>query len=162
MRVLTTAYMMATERRALDALQEMGADVRVSYATAQTRLHAKACLFHRATGFSTRYVGSSNLSAMLDGLEWNVRLSAVDNAAILEKLASAFEQYWSDTAVFRPYVPAKLDEAVQRAQRKALAPYLQFEIEPKQHQKEILGHTRARARHPWLPRARRAHHDDPA
>ena len=41
--------MMATERRALDALQEMGADVRVPYDTAQTRLHAKAWLFHRAT-----------------------------------------------------------------------------------------------------------------
>ena len=139
-RVLTTAYMMATERRALDALQEMGADVRVSYDTAQTRLHAKAWLFHRATGFSTGYVGSSNLSAaaMLDGLEWNVRLSAVDNGKILETFASTFEQYWLDTAAFRRYVPAEFDEAVQRAQRKALAPYLQFEIEPKQHQKEIL------------------------
>ena len=153
LRVLTTAYMMATERRALDALVDMGADVRVSYDTTQTRLHAKAWLFHRATEFSTAYVGSSNLSAaaMLDGLEWNVRLSATDNEAILEKFASAFEQYWRDSTNFRPYVPAEFDAAVQRAQRSALAPYLFLELEPRQHQKEILedlaaerarGHTR--------------------
>lgn len=140
LRVLTTAYMMATERRALDALVEMGADVRVSYDTTQTRLHAKAWLFHRATEFSTAYVGSSNLSAaaMLDGLEWNVRLSATDNEGILEKFASAFEQYWRDTTNFRPYVPEDFDKAVQRGLHKTLAPYLFLEVEPRQHQKEIL------------------------
>lgn len=153
LRVLTTAYMLATERRALDALVEMGADVRVSYDTAQTRLYAKAWLFHRSTEFSTGYIGSSNLSAaaMLDGLEWNVRLSETDNGAILEKFEAAFEQYWRDTTNFRPYIPAEFDEAVQRGQRAALAPYLFFDLEPKQHQKEILedlaaerarGHTR--------------------
>lgn len=140
LRVLTTAYMMATERRALDALVEMGADVRVSYDTARTRLHAKAWLFHRSTGFSTGCVGSSNLSsaAMLDGLEWNVRLSAVDNGAILEKFASTFEQYWEDESVFRPYDPAEFDEAVQRGRRSALAPYLFFDIGPRPHQRETL------------------------
>src|SRR5262249_35248379 len=46
-RVLTTVYMSATDRRALDALSEMGAQVRVSYDTSRTRLHAKAWLFRR-------------------------------------------------------------------------------------------------------------------
>ena len=148
-RVLTTAYMMATERRALDALVEMGADVRVSYDTARTRLHAKAWLFHRATGFSTGCVGSSNLSAaaMLDGLEWNVRLSAVDNGSILEKFASTFEQYWEDESVFRPYDPAEFDEAVTRGQRSLLAPYLFFDIGPRPHQKEILEELAAERAH---------------
>jgi len=77
LRILTTAYMGATERRALDALHEMGATIKVSYDTERSRLHAKAWLFRRESGFSTACIGSSNLShaAMLDGLEWNVRLS---------------------------------------------------------------------------------------
>ena len=71
MRVLTTTYTGSTERRALDFLVERGAQVKVSYDTQMTRLHAKAWLFHRDTGFSTAYIGSSNLTgaAMVDGRE---------------------------------------------------------------------------------------------
>ncbi len=139
LRVLTTAYMMATDRRALDALVELGAVVRVSYDTARTRLHAKAWLFHRDSGFSTACVGSSNLSAsaMLDGLEWNVRLSAVDNGAILDKFASTFEQYWADP-IFRAYDPDEFDAAVQRGRRFVLAPYLFLDVAPRPHQAEVL------------------------
>ena len=77
LRVITTAYMGVTEQRALDELVRLGAQVRVSYDVRRTRLHAKAWLFYRQTGFSTAYIGSSNLSAaaQLDRLEWNVRLS---------------------------------------------------------------------------------------
>ncbi len=80
LRVITTTYLGATDARALDALvNEFGAEVRVNYETDRTRLHAKAWLLRRNTGFHTAYVGSSNLShaALVDGLEWNVRLSAV-------------------------------------------------------------------------------------
>jgi len=55
LRVLTTTYIGATERKALDRLVTMGAQVKVSYETHTTRLHAKAWLFHRRTGFSTAY-----------------------------------------------------------------------------------------------------------
>lgn len=41
LRVLTTTYTGSTEARALDALQAVGADARVSYDTTSTRLHAK-------------------------------------------------------------------------------------------------------------------------
>jgi hypothetical protein len=62
LRVLTTTYTDSTERRALDQLVDLGAEVRISYDLSTTRLHAKAWVFHRHSGFSTAYVGSSNLT----------------------------------------------------------------------------------------------------
>jgi HKD family nuclease len=61
-----------TEQRAADALvRRFRAQVKISYETRTTRLHAKAWLFHRNTGFDTAFLGSSNLSrsALVDGLE---------------------------------------------------------------------------------------------
>jgi superfamily II DNA or RNA helicase len=98
LRLLTTTYMGATDVEALEALAELGAEIKVSYDERRTRLHAKAWLFHRATGFSTGIVGSSNLSnaALRDGCEWNVRLSQRDNPPLLAKFRTTFEQYWND------------------------------------------------------------------
>lgn len=120
MRVITTTYIGATDPRALDRLAELGAEVKVSYETRMTRLHAKAWLFHRNTGFSTAYVGSSNLSksALLDGLEWNVRLSAVEQGHLLDTFRATFDEYWEDPG-FEPYDPAdpvhhaRLREAIE-------------------------------------------------
>jgi len=97
-RLLTTIYTGSTEAAALDALIEAGAAVRVSYDTSRTRLHAKAWLFHRRSGFSTAYVGSSNLTQMaqVDGLEWNVRASAARNPDVVDKVRAVFESYWQD------------------------------------------------------------------
>lgn len=107
LRVITTTYIGATEQRALDKLVALGAQVKVSYETRMTRLHAKAWLFHRDTGSSTAYVGSSNLSksALLDGLEWNVRISAVEQPHLLDTFCATFDEYWEDPA-FEPYDPA--------------------------------------------------------
>ena len=106
MRVIASVYTGSTEKRALDELVGLGAKVKVSYETAQTRLHAKAWLFDRNSGFHTAYVGSSNLTswALLDGLEWNVRATAVDNPAIIDRIRATFEQYWNepDFRVIRP------------------------------------------------------------
>ena len=61
-RVVTTTYIGGTEREALDRLvRDFGAEVKVQYDAKRTRLHAKAWLFGRDTGFDTAYVGSSNL-----------------------------------------------------------------------------------------------------
>lgn len=116
-RVLTTVYMGASDAKAINALtRKYGADVRVSYETRNTRLHAKAWMFHRKTGFSTAYVGSSNLShaAMLDGLEWNVRLSSVATPALLQKFEATFQSYWASES-FEPYNPDDDGERLARA-----------------------------------------------
>ena len=67
LRVVTTTYTNSTELLALDELQRLGADIKVSYDTASTRLHAKAWLFHRKSGYSTAYIGSSNLTHSAHG-----------------------------------------------------------------------------------------------
>jgi superfamily II DNA or RNA helicase len=144
-RVITTTYMGATERRALDELARLGAEVKVSYDTQTTRLHAKAWLFHRETGFATGYVGSSNLSraALLDGLEWNVRLSAYRSPALLAKFSATFDAYWASDE-FEPYDPERDGERFARAvdeaahDRTARIDLSGLELRPWPYQQEIL------------------------
>jgi superfamily II DNA or RNA helicase/HKD family nuclease len=121
LRVITTTYMGATERAALDRLvRELGAEVRIQYDAARTRLHAKAWMFRRDTRYDTAYVGSSNLSraALLDGVEWNVRLSRVATPSLLEKFRATFDTYWNDSS-FELYDPDRdrdrLDDALAEA-----------------------------------------------
>ena len=115
LRVITTTYTGSTELRALQALAEAGAEVKVSYDTASTRLHAKAWCFHRATGFSTVYIGSSNLtfSAQVTGREWNVRASERRNADLIETFDRVFETYWADPH-FEPFDATQFAEATAR------------------------------------------------
>lgn len=120
-RVVTTTYLGGTERVALDRLvRDFGAEVQVQYDPRRTRLHAKAWLFRRNTGFDTAYVGSSNLSraALLDGIEWNVRLSRVATPALLDKFLGTFDTYWNSQQ-FEPYDPEldrdRLDDALAEA-----------------------------------------------
>ncbi|MBZ0231055.1 MAG: DUF3427 domain-containing protein [Deltaproteobacteria bacterium] len=115
LRVLTTTYTGSTEPRALDLLRDLGAQVRVSYDTGTTRLHAKAWLFHRTSGYSTAYIGSSNLthSAQVTGLEWNVRVSGARNADVVDKVRAMFESYW-DGGDFVPYESAAFLAAIER------------------------------------------------
>jgi superfamily II DNA or RNA helicase len=116
LRILTTTYTGSTEGRALDALREIGADLKVSYETNSTRLHAKAWLFHRGSGFSTAYIGSSNLthSAQVTGLEWNVRISAARNPDVVTKVAAVFESYWN-SADFVSYDRDQFADQTQHA-----------------------------------------------
>ncbi len=145
LRVLTTTYCGATERRVLDELVALGAEVRVSYDVRRTRLHAKAWLFQRDSGFHTGYVGSSNLSApaLTDGLEWNVRLSAIETSHVLDKFRATFEAYWQD-GEFEPYDPCRdadrFDQAVHGERRGDGAATLisALEVRPYDYQREIL------------------------
>ena len=119
--MITTTYMGATDPSALDRLvREFGAEVKIQYDAQRTRLHAKAWMFRRRTTFDTAYVGSSNLSraALLDGVEWNVRLSRVGTPALLEKFRATFDTYWNDPS-FETYDPERdrdrLDDALAEA-----------------------------------------------
>ena len=98
-RILTTTYMGATEARAVLALARLpGVNVRVSYDTRRTRLHAKAWMFHRATGFGSAFVGSANLSAaaLIGGLEWTLKITEATQADLFVAAKAQFETLWND------------------------------------------------------------------
>lgn len=145
LRVITTAYTGATELKAIDFLASLpNAEVRISYDTAHTRLHAKAYYFERDSGFSTAYVGSSNISnpAITSGLEWNVKLTEKDAKPLIRKIQASFESYWNDPE-FLEYTEndrAQFEEAVKKERRSAGDESTQyfFDITPFPFQKEIL------------------------
>lgn len=148
-RVLTTTYMGATDYKAVDHLVlKYGAQVKVNYETQSTRLHAKSWLFRRNTGYDTAYVGSSNLSepALLEGLEWNVRLSAVASPDAMRKFVTTFENYWNDQD-FETYNPAtdsdRLKDALNRAGAMSAgkpqpSSKISRKFKPRTHQRDML------------------------
>ncbi len=145
LRVITTSYMGATDLKAVDFLQALpNTHLRVSYDTRRTRLHAKAYIIHRDTGFGVAYIGSSNLSqaALTDGLEWNVKISEHESPHLWEKVRATFETYWNDNE-FVPYSEAtrgRLREALQSERSQSADDTIPtfFDIKPYAFQQEIL------------------------
>jgi len=137
LRVITTTYTGSTELRALQALADVGAQVKVSYDVASTRLHAKAWCFGRVTGFSTVYIGSSNLtySAQVTGREWNIRASERRNSDLIETFDRVFETYWADPH-FESFVAEQFATATARDVNDSIA--TPFSIEPYPFQRQIL------------------------
>lgn len=103
LRVATTSYMGATDVKAIKALLELpNTEVRISYDTKRTRLHAKAYLFHRESGFSSAYIGSANISksALDEGLEWTAKISQFESNHLWLHTVATFEAHWEDKSEF--------------------------------------------------------------
>lgn len=116
LRVITTTYMGATDPKAIRRLYELmqlgDVSIRASFNTQQERLHAKAYIFNRHNGFNTAYIGSSNLSrsALTKGLEWNMRVTSVENPHIINKTKATFDNYWNSD----DFEPIDSEEALKR------------------------------------------------
>ena len=148
LRILTTTYTGATEARALDKLARLpGCEVRVSLDGRRTRLHAKAWLFQRKTGFGSAYVGSANLSAaaLTGGLEWTVKLTQRAQETLFARAVAHFETLWADSE-FQRYDPDNVEhrQALMVALgRESFSGELAttisfFDLQPKTYQQEML------------------------
>jgi superfamily II DNA or RNA helicase/HKD family nuclease len=149
LRIITTSYMGNTDADAVEALLELPAtEVRVSYDTRQTRLHAKAYLIHRETGFGSAYVGSANLSraALSEGLEWTTKISQYELPHLWQKLTSTFDSYWLD-ADFEPVTRETVPRLVTALKTERLPaeqrPQTFFDLRPFAFQQEILDQLRS-------------------
>jgi superfamily II DNA or RNA helicase len=146
LRVITTTYMGATDYRAIQMLSELpNTQVKISYNTGNERLHAKAYLFFRNTGFHTGYIGSSNFSrtALTDGLEWNIKVTTKEVGHIIDKFQKTFESYWqnSDFELFDVDTHSeKLKSALKQGGNRQSGIQISnfFDIKPHPFQLEIL------------------------
>lgn len=144
LKIITTSYMGATDLKAVEFLSSLpNTEVKVSYNTANERLHAKSYLFFRDTGFHTGYIGSSNISksALTSGLEWNLKVTTSEISHVIDKFKKTFDTYWEDKE-FETFTKAdttKLHQALKSSgikDKNSASTY--FELKPFHYQEEIL------------------------
>lgn len=148
LRVITTTYIGATDAKAVEFLASLeNTQVKVSYNTNNERLHAKAYLFERNSGFHTGYIGSSNFSrsALTDGLEWNIKITTREVGHIIEKFRKTFETYWQNPE-FELFDKDRIEDNEKlvnalntgKFQKENYSNTTYFDIKPFPYQNEIL------------------------
>lgn len=145
LRVITTTYMGASDAKAIEYLSKLAnTEVKVSYNHSNERLHAKAYLFYRNSGFHTGYIGSSNFSrsALTDGLEWNVKVTTKEIPHIIDKFQKTYESYWNDSE-FEKYDESKHEKLSKSLSYNRIGKATQeiiqfFDLKPYHFQSEIL------------------------
>jgi len=163
-RILTTTYIGATEAKAVNALAELpNVELRISLDGRRTRLHAKAWIFNRNSGFGTAFIGSANLSesALISGIEWTVKLTQISNEPIFQNAQAHFETLWND-GEFLHYDSSNqdhrnaLDRALYAESRRGnsnqktselIAIQTWFDLSPKSYQQEMLDRLAAERVH---------------
>lgn len=143
LRIITTTYCGVTDAKAVERLASLpNTEIRISYNTQIERLHAKSYIFERNSGFSTAYIGSSNLSksAQTDGLEWNIRVTNVENPHIINAALATFDIYWNSHNFedFREGGIEKLYKELQNVREPKLATDVLAKYTILPHQKQIL------------------------
>jgi len=150
LRIITTSYLGATDLKAIEFLRALpNTTIRVSYDTHRTRLHAKAYIVRRNSGFGSAYIGSANLSqaALTDGLEWTVKVSQYEQPYLWEKAIATFETYWND-GEFELYQAGDHDQLAAALQSErggsySDRPMVYFDLRPYAFQQEILERLQA-------------------
>jgi len=117
LRVITTTYTKATDYKAVAKLAALpNTEIKISYDGNEDRLHAKAYLFLRKTGFDTAYIGSSNISvyALSEGREWNIKATSTELPQIIDSVRNSFESYWNDPT-FETFILGRDDNKLMAA-----------------------------------------------
>lgn len=146
LRIATTSYMGATDLKAISELLKLpNTEIRVSYDTKRTRLHAKAYLFHRNTDFGSAYIGSANVSkaALDEGLEWTAKISQYEMDHLWKHAVATFDSHWEDKSEFTPCLEENLAELKQalsqeRGDISSVDALTFFDVRPYGYQQSIL------------------------
>ncbi|MFI3211084.1 MAG: DUF3427 domain-containing protein [Peptostreptococcaceae bacterium] len=150
LRIITTSYMGATDVKAIEELRKLSnTEIKISYDTKTTRLHAKSYIFNRKTGFTTAYIGSSNMSnaALTSGLEWNIKVTKQDMPDIINKISATFNSYWNNVD-FNDYTENDIDKLrISLCNERYISVSdegnINFDIRPYSYQQEILDKLKA-------------------
>lgn len=65
------------------------------------RIHIKAAIFTRTSGFSSVIIGSSNLTmpGMSSGREWNIRINEFNNQGLYQSINQEYQKLWNDNLI---------------------------------------------------------------